>query len=186
MKKRLLLLSFIAFGELISANVFAQDIDDNSHSITNAVTLNHKGSFEIEMAPDYAFPLFTGPGEELWVPNWKAKILHGDGFEKGTVFQTSNHHNITTWLVLEFDRKEHHARYMRMQPHYDVGTVDVFLTSNGNGGSIVTVEYQLTGLGPERNLSLSQWDKAAYDLEMNIWRDLIISSKDKIEKHFSQ
>ena len=27
----------------------------------------------------------------LWIENWDPEILHGDGFETGTVFVTTNH-----------------------------------------------------------------------------------------------
>ena len=34
----------------------------------DALTITRTGSFELDMNPDDAFPLFTAPGEELWAP----------------------------------------------------------------------------------------------------------------------
>ncbi|MCC3860024.1 SRPBCC family protein [Pseudemcibacter aquimaris] len=182
MKKNLLLIPLIAFLVLFTSTANSQE---TTPMTTEAITVNHTGSFEINMTPDDALPLFTGPGEALWVPNWDPVILNGDGFEKGSVFQTTRDGGTTTWLVLKYDRNNHHARYMRMMPDYDVGTVDVTLKSNNNGGSVVTVTYQLTALGEDRNKSLAEWDADAYADEMLAWRDLIVAADDKIKAHFA-
>ena len=111
-----------------------------------AVTINRSGSFELDMTPEYALPLFTAPGEKLWISIWDPVILHGDGYEEGTVWVTANHGNTTYWYVANYDTEAKRARYVRVTPDADTGTVDVSLMPNGTGGSIVTVTYQLTGL----------------------------------------
>ena len=57
----------------------------------DALTITRTGSFELDMTPDEAQPLFTAPGERLWISIWDPAILHGDGYENGTAFVTNNH-----------------------------------------------------------------------------------------------
>ncbi len=183
MKNYHLITMLIAFGEMFVVNLHAQELNKIKSPKFNAVTVSHTGSFELSMAPHEALPLFTGPGEVLWVPNWSLVIFSGDGFEKGSVFQTSNHLNKTTWLVLDYDTENLSARYLRMTPDYDVGTVDVSLKANGEDGTIVNVAYQLTALSVERNKELVEWSTEAYAEEMEEWRALIIAAEDKITEH---
>lgn len=171
----------------LSSNiVYAQEQSLMAKSDFEAVTVSHTGSFELDMSPDKALPLFTGPGEVLWVPNWNPILFSGNGLDKGSVFQTENHLNKTTWLVLDYDIHTKYASYLRMTPEYDVGTVNVSLKANKSGGTIVSVTYNLTGLGVERNNELANWNSQAYAQEMKEWRSLIIAAKDKINAHYSE
>lgn len=52
------------------------------------MTIERTSSFEIPMTPSEALPLFTAPGEILWVPGWNPNILNGNDFEQGTVWLT--------------------------------------------------------------------------------------------------
>lgn len=152
-----------------------------------AVTLNQSGSFELDMSPEYALPLFTAPGEKLWIPPWDPIILSGDGFEKGTIWITNNHGNTTYWYVSDYDLEAKHAQYVRVTPGGDSGTVDVSIVPNDDGGSVVTVTYQLTGLSTSGNESVEELlDTANYAKMMEDWRTMINDSRDKIDEHFSK
>lgn len=153
----------------------------------DALTVSRTGSFELEMAPEEALPLFTAPGEKLWIPGWDPVVLHGDGFEKGTVFVTEAHGHTTHWLVMDYDTKARHALYVRVTPGVDTGTVDVSIAPNGNGGSTVTVDYQLTGLSPAGNEKLEEsFSEAEYAGMMGEWRSMINDSREKIDAHFGR
>lgn len=142
-----------------------------------AVTISRTGSFELDMTPQQAQPLFTAPGERLWVPAWDPVILHGDGYEKGTVFVTTHHGHKTYWLVADYDTETRHARYVRVTPGVSTGTVDVHIAPNGHGGAIVNVAYQLTGLSPAGNADLQEsFSRSRYAAMMEEWRSMI---KDK-------
>lgn len=160
---------------------------DGDFDNTTAITLAQSGSFELDMTPDQALPLFTAPGEKLWISHWDPTILNGDGFEKGTVFITSDHGATTYWTVMDYDTKTHHALYMRTTPEQDIGTVDVRLTPNGKGGSTVQVSYQLTGLSNAGNDNLQTLlDSKNYAQMMKDWQAMIISSTKNIEGHFAK
>ena len=127
-----------------------------SFSEFDALTISRSGSFELDMKPENALPLFTAPGEKLWISIWDPVVLNGDGYEKGTVFVTSNHGHTTYWLVTDYDTDAKHAQYVRVTPEADTGTVDVSIASNGKGGSTINVTYQLTALSPAGNDNLQE------------------------------
>jgi len=153
----------------------------------DAVTIARTGSFELDMTPEEAQPLFTAPGERLWISVWDPFILHGDGYEKGTAFVTSNHGHTTYWLVTDYDTGTKHAQYVRVTPGANTGTVDVSITSNGNGGSTVNVAYQLTGLSPAGNANLEEsYSESNYAEMMEEWRTMINDSRETIVEHFGR
>ncbi|WP_281557826.1 hypothetical protein [Thalassomonas sp. RHCl1] len=195
MNKTTLAGSLCALSIFFSGNLYANhhestENSDFSHisgagfSKENALTISRSGSFEIEIAPEKALPLFTGPGERLWVPGWDPVILSGDGFEPDTVFLTGHNGKTTYWQVLDYDKQTKHARYHRINPDSDTGTVDVLLKANGRGGSTVHVTYKLTALTSMGNKKLlKHYDQASYAKMMVEWRDLIVSHMDKINQH---
>lgn len=153
----------------------------------DAVTISRTGSFELDMTPEEALPLFTGPGEELWIPTWKPVILNGDGYEPGTVFVTSNHGHTTYWHVVEYDTEAKHARYLRITPQSNTGTVDVSLAANEQGGSTVTVAYDVTGLSPAGNADIAEsFSESHYAEMMQEWPKMIAASREKIDAHFGR
>lgn len=150
-----------------------------------AVTISRSGSFELELPPAKALLLFTAPGEKLWIEEWDPIILHGDGFESGTIFVTTNHGPNTYWTVSEFDTQARHAKYIRVTPESDTGTVDVNVTSNRTGGSTINITYQLTGLTPAGNEKLNaSYSESDYAAMMQEWKRMIQNSGAVIDEHF--
>jgi len=148
-------------------------------------TIVRNGSFELDLPPREALLLFTAPGERLWISEWDPKILHGDGFEAGTVFITTNHGPSTYWQVCDFDRDAGHARYVRVTPESDTGMVDVRVSSNNTGGSTINVTYQLTGLTPSGNDKLSTaYSAPDYAAMLQNWQRMIRDSRATIDEFF--
>ena len=153
----------------------------------DAVTVKRSGSFELDMNPNRAFPLFTAPGERLWAPGWEPFILNGDGYEEGTVWVTKGHEHTGYWYVADYDTASRHARYVRVTPGADAGTVDVSLKPNGTGGSTVHVTYQLTALSEAGNEHLSKsFTEPKYAEMLEHWRTLINDNRERIDEHFSR
>lgn len=153
----------------------------------DAVTIQRSGSFELEMSPDQALPLFTAPGEKLWIAEWDPIILNGDGFAAGTVFVTTNHGPTTYWLVSRYDVDARQAQYVRVTPGENTGTVDVVVVANADGGATVSVSYQLTGLSIEGNEELQKkYSAHNYAQMMRTWRDMIVASEATIAAHFEE
>ena len=153
----------------------------------NALTIARNGSFELDMTPEAALPLFTAKGEKLWISAWDPVVLNGDGYEKGTVFVTNNHGHTTYWLVTDYDTDAKHAQYVRVTPDVDTGTVDVTLMPNSKGGSIVHVAYQLTALSATGNKHLqTSFSKSDYGQMMEHWRTMINHNRQSIDDHFTK
>ncbi len=151
------------------------------------MNISRSGSFELDMTPAEALPLFTAEGERLWVPNWDPVVLSGDGYGKGTVFVTTNHGVKTHWLVMDYDTEALHALYVRVTPDVTAGTVDVSIAPRAPGGSIVTVAYQLTALGPAGEETLrASFSESNYAQMMQEWQALIEQNRDRIRGHFSR
>ncbi|ACJ26936.1 hypothetical protein swp_0091 [Shewanella piezotolerans WP3] len=75
-----------------------------------------------------------------------------------------------------YDKNSKHARYTRVTPSADIGTVGVQLSSNGKLGSIVKVTYKLTSVTPFGNEMLTNhFDEANYAYMMIEWREHIIN-----------
>ena len=159
----------------------------NNFSGAQALTISRSGSFELDMTPEYALPLFTAPGEKLWIPIWDPIILNGDGYEEGTVWVTANHSQTTYWYVSDYDTDAKHAQYVRVTPDVNSGTVDVSVSSNGKGGSTVSVTYQLTGLSEAGNKRVQEsLGEANYVAMMEEWQSMINASRAQIDAHFSK
>ena len=83
----------------------------------DVLSVERSGKFHVDVPPEDAFPLFTAPGERLWVPGWDPVILGGwDGLERGTVWLTGDGEDRTIWLVVDYDPESFHARYARITP----------------------------------------------------------------------
>ena len=130
------------------------------------------GSLHVDAPPHLALGLFTGPGERLWIEEWEPVVLSGDGLEKGSVFVTDVHEP-TIWIVIEFDRDALHAQYARVTPGSRAGTVDVKVVSDGAGGSIAHVSYELTGLSEAGNEILAAFDETSYAEMLKSWEQMI-------------
>ena len=192
MKKTTVLTSLCTASILFSGYLFANHHGETvkphaAHNSTagmtqkEAISISRSGSFELDMTPEKALPLFTAPGEVLWAPGWNPTILRGDGFEADSVFTTYHDEQVTYWHVAVYDKKSKHARYTRVTPNSDIGTVDVRLSSNGNHGSVVKVTYKLTSLTPFGDKVLTQhFDEASYANMMIEWQEHIINNMDKI------
>jgi len=172
----------IGFGLLMVCAVLGgcRDAGDFSH----AITITRSGSFELDMTPDEALPLFTAPGEKLWIEHWDPVILHGDGYEAGTVFVTAHHGHTTYWHVIDYDTAARHARYLRVTPDADTGTVDVSVEPNGKGGCLVRVTYQLTALSAAGKAKLQDaFSAPKYAEMMDEWRTMINDHRAQIDVH---
>lgn len=153
----------------------------------DAVTMTRRGSFELDLPPDNALPLFTVQGEKLWIPILDPVILNGDGYEESAVWVTTHHGHTTYWYVAKYDTESRQARYVRVTPEANAGTVDIAVTANGKGGSTINVTYQLTGLSEAGNKDIeSLLNEAAYKNMMQDWQSMINESRAQIEAYFAK
>ncbi len=151
-----------------------------------AANVTHTGSLHVDAPPEQSIHLFTAPGEILWADGWQPVILSGDGTEKGTVFVTTHNEELTIWVVLDFDPENFHSRLSRVTPSMRAGTVEVFVRSDGQGGSNVDVSYALTALSEAGNRDLADFDAQNYSEMMTEWENEIRDAKIDYQAEFPQ
>ena len=134
--------------------------------------IRRSGDMTVDAPPELAFRLFTGPGEELWIDDWRPVVQSGDGLAAGTVFTTAVHEE-TVWVVVDFDPSNLHARYARFTPGSRVGTVDVKVRPDNSGGSTAAVTYELTSLSDGGAQVLEEFSEAAFDTMLRDWEQAI-------------
>ena len=150
-----------------------------------SVSISRSGSFELAMTPDKALPLFTGPGEELWVDHWAPLYLAGDGYKQGSMFLTKGHGKPVHWYVSQYDEIQRRAQYVRVMPGKNMGTVTVDVLDNGQGGSIVKVKYDLASLSLKENKALANaFSEQNYAQMMREWKRMVEANMDKINRHY--
>ena len=141
---------------------------------SSARTVAHTGTLRVAAAPEYAFQLFTAPGERLWVDGWDPVVLRGgDGRGKGSVFVTDAGKDKAYWVVVDYDAEALHARYARIAPDTRAGTVEVFARDDGAGATEVSVTYELTGLTDAGNEQLADFDADAFRRMLGDWERMI-------------
>jgi hypothetical protein len=130
------------------------------------------GRLRVALPPDEAFRLFTPRGEEDWVAGWEPRFPDpgADDTAPGTVFETVGHGHTMTWVVLDRERGRH-ISYARVVPQVNAGTVVVTLEP-GDGGSEVTVTYDLTALTETGEQQLRML-AAEYPAFLRAWQDRI-------------
>jgi hypothetical protein len=143
-------------------------------AMSGMTSITRTGTVHLNLPPEHVFPLFTAPGERLWVPGWDPQILTGGhGLERGSVWLTGNGVDRTIWLVVDYDPESLHARYARITPESRAGWVEVFVRPDGEGGADVDVTYQLTALNEHGIEFLAEFDEDAYAQMMAEWEKLI-------------
>ena len=143
-------------------------------ALADMTSVRHTGTVQVAAAPEDVFPLFTAPGERLWVPGWDPVIVGGGvGLERGSVWLTGDGDDRTIWVVVDYDPQGLHARYARITPASRAGTVEVFARPDGSGGTSVDVTYELTALSEHGNEILAGFDEAYYAKMMQEWEQLI-------------
>ncbi len=134
----------------------------------------HSGTLTVAAPPEYAFQLFTPPGERLWIDGWDPEVLSGgDGRSRGSVFVTDVAGDKAYWVVVDYDAEALHARYARIAPATRAGTVEIFARGDGAGATEVEVIYELTALTEEGNELLAEFDSRAFDCMLGDWEHMI-------------
>lgn len=127
--------------------------------------------FELPMAPQEAFHLFTPEGERAWAKGWEPRYLHpADGrTTAGMVFTTGHGGEETLWTMTRHEPECGVAEYLRVTPGSRMGTVRV-QCSESSAGTRVSVTYALTALTPEGNAMLRELDAASYEAFIESWK----------------
>lgn len=122
------------------------------------------------------FPLFTPIGEMNWVPGWRPRFLWpSDGHTcEGMVFLTGTGEEETLWTMVDYDERNHYARYCRITPGSRSTLVEIRCTEAGPEQTDVEVRYTLTAHNEAGNEAVRGF-VAAFPAMMEDWRRLILN-----------
>jgi hypothetical protein len=154
-------------------NVHTRDEKENFTNI-RAVC---EGYFTLPLPVASAVPLFTPEGERRWAgsswdPVYAIRETVSDGAAHGTVFTTESDGGEATWIVLE--RRDDGMSYARVAPGRIAGTIMVRCSRSGQDETRVTVQYDVTSLGPE-GVDFVRELEAGYDAFLQEWRREILA-----------
>ena len=130
------------------------------------------GTLLVNLPPANAFHLFTARGEQNWAPDWEPHFPTSvvDDSTPGTVFETDNHAQTTTWVVVDANPGRS-IRYVRVTPHIDATIITVNLQDTA-GHSTVTVTYDRTSLSADADRYVHDF-ATNYPTFLQSWQDAI-------------
>lgn len=138
--------------------------------------LERRGTIDLPLPIERAFPLFTPIGETSWIDDWAPRFLHPPGGEtqEHMVFETTHGGETTLWSCTEWKPAEHHACYVRVTPTSRFGFVDVRCEALAADRTRVTVAYIYTALSGQGEADLDALTEAAFTDMLNRWREMIV------------
>jgi hypothetical protein len=137
------------------------------------VHIDRHATLHLPMPPAEAMPYFTPEGERAWVPGWDPVAIHAPGGSlsaAGAVFTTAADGEETLWLVLGVDVDAGVAEYVRITPGNRLGTVHVRCRADGDGGTLVDVDYRLTALSVAGEAALAAIAPQEFAAKIDGWR----------------
>lgn len=159
---------------LVAPAALAAEASEVADTAFEASRVTHSGTVHVDAPPDHVFPLFTAPGERLWVPGWDPEIVSGGhGLERGSVWLTGTGNDRTIWLVVDYHPKTLHARYARITPESRAGTVEVLARPDGEGGTEAQITYEMTALNESGNEALAGFGAEEFAQMLVEWDRMI-------------
>ncbi len=115
-----------------------------------AERVSHGYDQHLAAPPDRVLPLLTPLGERAWAAGWEPEIRwEPPAGRAGTLFVTRHTGQPeTVWLLDAWDEAAGHVHYLHVTPGSDLTEIDIRVRPEGEGGSIATVRYTWTALGP--------------------------------------
>ena len=113
----------------------------------------HSYTQSIHATPDVVFPLLCPIRELEWTPGWHLDWVISDSgvAEQSCVFQTPGEENTAPaiWFTTQHHSDVHEVEYIKIIPKHTATKLQASLESDGKGGTLATIAYEYTALGPE-------------------------------------
>jgi len=121
--------------------------------------------------PDRVLPLLTPLGERAWAPAWNPQMRwEPPGGGAGTLFVTRHPgHPETVWVLDTWEPTLGHVHYTHVTPGSDVTEIDIHLRPDGPAGTVATVRYTWTALGPAGVHLVRSKTPESYVRDMREW-----------------
>ena len=146
----------------------------NAITDASAVRVEQQGSFELAIAAEKAFPLFSAEGERLWVPDWNpTPVFPVDTvvrWQTDAVWTIVREGELLTWWTVEVDRENLRADYVHFSTSRAV-RVTVQVEAKSQNACRVNVAYRITATTPEGEHHVR--DVCTMQSRMDSWKSLI-------------
>ena len=113
----------------------------------------HSYTQSIHAAPLEVFPLLCPVRELDWTPGWQPDWVISDSgiAEPDCIFQTPGDEGTppATWFITRHDPRSHEVEMIKIIPGHSATKLQAALETDGKGGTLATVAYQYTALGPD-------------------------------------
>lgn len=163
----------IAFSVILASSLVA--LATIEVATGTAQQVRRSGSFELPCSADTAFPFFSPEGEREWVKGWNPTAVFPGTieFRRDTVFREGPPGDEAVWTIVDADRKNHRAEYVRVAPRSHAARIVVQVEALGAERSRVTVTYTITAFGEDMAALVEAFSEEAYAGKMVSWRDQI-------------
>jgi hypothetical protein len=134
-------------------------------------------SFELDVAVDDLFPLFSPEGETLWVPGWEYRNVMGTTqLSEDYVFLTGSQDHAaveTVWLVKTYQPDKYFVQFYRVQPGDKAGVVTVQCKMISDAKTEARVTYKYIALSESGEQFLAGFTEEFYRDFIGEWKVLL-------------
>lgn len=137
--------------------------------------VRHKYTQRLHAAPREVFPLFCPTRELDWVPGWELDwVISNSGLaERNCVFQTPGkpEENLApaVWVITRHDPRSLELEMLKFTPGHTVTRLEASMEDDGEGGTLATVTYEHTAIGPRGEEFVAHFTEAHYRRFMRNW-----------------
>jgi len=142
--------------------------------------------------PEKVFPLLCPVREADWIPGWRYSLIYSDSgvAELGCIFTTqdpvveSAKYSLraddrdskspeTTWICVDYDPAAFRIAYVWIKPKRVASELRIQLTRTNDGQTNSHIQFRYTGLSPEGNREVQNYDRGWFEAKMRGWETAI-------------
>ena len=127
-------------------------------------------------SPDEVFPLLCPFREKDWLEGWDYQMIHSKSglIEQDCVFTTPHHGDqVTVWQVTQYDTIKKRIEFLRVTPKENIVKINISLSPNDIGHTLVHISYQYTALNKAQNDFIENELEQVFNGNMEWWEKAI-------------
>ena len=136
--------------------------------------VSHTYTQTLVAAPSRVFPLMCPVREAEWIDGWDPSLVITESglAEKDCVFITESHPDDAIWFITQHEPAIHFVEMVKVTPGVTVAKLSIQLQAS-EGGSVATVTYQHTSLGPAGDEFITALTEGHYVRFMKEWEEQV-------------
>ena len=150
-------------------------------------SVNYTKTFELDVAINILFPLFSPEGEKSWVPDWDYKNIMGTSeLSEDYVFLTENHDHGATdaiWIVKRYEPDYHLVQFYKIEPEQKVGIVTVKCFAQSTSKTKTQVTYEYIALSAAGETFIENFIESDYEKFITEWQELLTNYFQKKDRY---